>query len=158
MPPTVGERAPGFEALLCDGETFRSTPLAAVTAAGGGAVLVFSASAFSAIAENWWKRYDRAEWAEFDVPVLGVSRDSPYGLNAFIRETDSPFRMFADVDGGASEAFGLLVEREGMANTSTPMRATFLLDADLTVRYRWVAEDWISPAPLEPVGEAVDAL
>jgi len=156
MPPTVGERAPGFEALLCDGETFRSASLA--DAAGDGAVLVFSASAFSAIAENWWKRYDRAGWEEFPVPVLGVSRDSPYGLNAFIRGIQSPFEMFADVDSGASEAFDLLVEREGMVNTSTPMRATFVLDGDLTVRYRWVAEDWISPAPLEPVSEAVDAL
>jgi len=152
----VGERAPDVEALLCDGETFCSRSLA--DAAEDGAVVVFSASAFSAIAENWWKRYDRAGWADLPVPVLGVSRDSPYGLNAFIRQVDSPFRMFADVDGGVSEAFGLLVEREGMANTSTPMRATFLLDGGLTVRYRWVAEDWISPAPTDPVEEAVEAL
>ncbi len=156
MPPNADECAPDFEALLCDGETFRSTRLEA--AADGGAVLVFSALAFSAIAENWWKRYDRAGWDEFPVPVLGVSRDGPYSLNAFIRHVDSPFQMFADVDGGVGTAFGLLVERDGMANTSTPMRATFVLDADLTVRYCWVADDWISPAPLEPVTEAVGAL
>jgi peroxiredoxin len=66
--------------------------------------------------------------------------------------------MFADVDGGVSEAYDLLVSREGMANTSTPMRATFVLDGALTVRYRWVAEDWISPAPCDPVEAAVRSL
>jgi peroxiredoxin len=156
MPPEEGEQAPGFEALLCDGQTFRSRRLA--DAAEGGAVLVFSASAFSAIAENWWTRYERAGWADLDVPVLGVSRDAPYGVNAFLRYLDSPFRMFADVDGGVSEAYDLLVAREGMANTSTPRRATFVLDADRTVRYRWVAEDWVSPAPREPVAAAVRSL
>lgn len=147
MPPEEGEQAPSFEALLCTGETFRSRTLEETI--DGGCVLVFFGFAFSAIAENWWKRYERAGWDEFDVPVLGVSRDGPYAQNAFIRYLDSPFRMFSDTDGAASEAFELLTEREGMANTSTPMRAVFVLDADRTVQYRWIAEDWISPVPLD---------
>lgn len=154
MPPSEGEQAPSFEALLCTGETFRSTTLD--EAMDRGCVLVFSGFAFSAIAENWWKRYERAGWDEVENPVLGVSRDGPYAQNAFIRYLDSPFRMFADTDGVASEAFGLLTEREGMANTSTPMRAVFVLDSDRTVRYRWVADDWISPAPLAEITERLD--
>ncbi|MFC7154945.1 peroxiredoxin family protein [Halomarina halobia] len=156
MPPTPGDRAPDFESLLCTGETFRSTRLSA--AFDGGGVLVFSAFAFSAIAENWWKRYDRAGWDEFDVPVLGVSRDGPYAVNAFVRYLDSPFRMFADVDGAASEAYDLLTPRSGMANASTPMRAVFVVDEERTVRDAWVADDWISPVPREAVEEAVAEL
>ncbi|MFC6835929.1 redoxin domain-containing protein [Halomarina ordinaria] len=156
MPPTVGERAPDFESLLCTGETFRSTRLD--EALDGGCVLVFSAFSFSAIAENWWKRYERAGWADFDVPVLGVTRDGPYAQNAFLRYLESPFRLFSDVDGRVGEAYDLLVEREGMANTTTSWRAVFVLDADRTVTYAWVADDWISPVPREEVEEAVAQL
>ncbi|WP_254538029.1 peroxiredoxin family protein [Halomarina litorea] len=153
MPPQEGDDAPDFETLLCTGETFRSTRFADV--ASEGAVLVFSAFAFSAIAENWWKRYERAGWADFDVPVVGVSRDGPYAQNAFLRELESPFRLFADTDGTAADAYGLRRERDGMANVTTPQRATFVVDGEMRVAYRWVADDWISPAPRDEVEAAV---
>lgn len=156
MPPQAGETAPEFEALLCNGETFRSRRLSSVFEGGG--VLAFSGFAFSAIAENWWKQYDRAGWGAFDVPVVGVSRDGPYAQNAFIRAIDSPFRLFADTDGVAADAYGLRVERDGMANVSTPRRATFVVDGEMTVAYAWVADDWISPAPTEAVEAAVAEL
>lgn len=156
MPPSEGDTAPTFEALLCTGGSFRSRTLE--EALDGGGVLVFFGFAFSAIDENWWKRYDRAGWDHFDVPVVGVSRDGPYAQNAFIRYLDSPFRMFSDTDGSAAAAFDLLTPREGMANTSTPMRAVFVLDADATVQYRWVADDWISPVPRSEIEKAVGEL
>ena len=156
MAPTTGDEAPAFEALLCTGETFRSTTLE--DALDNGGVLVFFGFAFSAIDENWWKRYERADWDEFDVPVLGVSRDGPYAQNAFIRYLDSPFRMFSDTDGEAATAFDLLTDRTQMAGTSTPMRAVFVVDADRTVRYRWVADDWISPAPRPEIEDAIATL
>jgi len=156
MPPAVDDTVPDFEALLCTGETFRSTRL--TDALDGGGVVVFSGFAFSAIAENWWKRYDRADWDDFSVPVLGVSRDGPYAQNAFLRHLDSPFTIFSDTDGEAAEAFDLLTERAHMADTSTAWRAVFVVDADDRVAYRWVADDWISPVPREDVEAAVRAL
>ena len=156
MPPQVGDTVPEFEALLCTGETFRSRHLTDVVDDGG--VIVFFGFAFSAIAENWWKRYAHHDWDEFDVPVVGVSRDGPYAQNAFIRAIDSPFEMFSDTDGNASDAFALLTEREGMANTSTPRRAVFVVDESATVTYRWIAEDWISPAPRPEIESAVESL
>lgn len=155
MPPREGEQAPSFEALLCTGETFRSRRLADVL--DGGGVVVFFGFAFNAIAENWWKRYARSGWDEFDVPVVGVSRDGPYAQNAFIRYLDSPFRFFSDTDGEATRAFDLLTDRRDMADTSTPMRSVFVVD-DGTVAYRWVADDWISPVPREEVEAAVAEL
>jgi peroxiredoxin len=156
MPPTEGEQAPDFETLLCTGGSFRSRQLHDVL--DGGGVVVFFGFAFSAIDENWWKRYDRADWDDFDVPVLGVSRDGPYAQNAFIRYLESPFRMFSDTDGAAAEAYDLLTEREGMANTSTPRRAVFVVDDDHQIQYRWVGDDWISPVPREEIEDAVAAI
>ncbi len=156
MPPTAGDPAPSFEVPLCDGETFRSTPLDGVI--DDGAVLVFSGFVFSAIAENWWKRYKRADWAAFDVPVLGVTRDGPYAQNAFIRQMGLPFRLFSDVNGTACRAYDLLTDRAGMANVSTATRAVFVIDEAGTITYGWVADDWISPAPRPDIEDAVAAL
>lgn len=156
MPPAHGDSVPSFEALLCTGETFQST--AYPDAYDGGSVLVFFGFAFSAIDENWWKRYERAGWHEFDVPVIGVSRDGPYAQNAFIRYLDSPFDMYSDTNGAAMDAFDIRTPRDGMANTAVPMRSVFVVDDDLTVQYRWIADDWISPVPREEIEAAVEEL
>lgn len=154
MPPAEGTRAPDFEALYCDGETFRERTLSAVV--DGGAVVVFSGFVFNAINENWYKQYDRAGWDEFDIPVVTVARDGPYAVNAFLREIDSPFGSFADAEGDAGGAYDLLVEREGMAGVRTARRAVFVLDSDRDIRYRWVGDDWISPVPRQEIERAVE--
>ncbi|SER54433.1 redoxin domain-containing protein [Natrinema salaciae] len=159
MPPTAGDTVTDFEALLCDGETFRSTSLSAALGDRGG-VVICTGFAFSAIAQNWWKQFVRAGWDEFeDVPVLGVSRDGPYAQNEFLRWLDEPaFQFFADVDGAVSESLDLLADRSHMTNVSTPWRSAFVLDADREVRYAFVADDWISPLPREEIEDAVAAL
>ncbi|WP_338728567.1 redoxin domain-containing protein [Haladaptatus sp. DJG-WS-42] len=155
MPPATGERAPNFTALYCDGETFREASLDAVLGERGG-VLVFSGFTGSAITHNWWTRYAKAGWDEFDgMTVTGVTRDGPYAQNAFLRALDSPFSLFADVDARAISAFDLLCEREGMAGVSTARRAVFVLNANRVVQYRWLAEDWISPVPRKEIEAAI---
>lgn len=159
MPPTEGDTLTDFEALLCDGETFRSTALTEALGARGG-VVVCTGFAFSAIAQNWWKRFVRAGWHEFeDVPVLGVSRDGPYAQNEFLRWLDRPgFRFFADVNGDVSDSLDLLADRDHMANVSTPWRSAFVVDPDREVEYAFVADDWISPLPRAEIESAVAAL
>jgi peroxiredoxin len=157
MPPEVGETVPEFEALRCDGETFRARSLSDSLGEDGG-VLVFFGFVFSAIAENWWKRYERYGWADLDVPVYGIGRDGPYSMNAFIREVDSPFELFADVDGDVADAFDLLTEREGMAGVHTSGRAVYVLDGGGVVRDRWVGEDYIRPVPTRELEESIREL
>ena len=157
MPPTTGDPAPDFEALVCDGETFRSRRFHDVLADDGG-VLVFSGFVGSAIAENWWKHFARAGWGDFDVPVVGVTRDGPYAQNGFVREHGLPFRFVSDVDGGTCEAYDLLTPRSGMANVSTARRAVFVVDGDRRVAHDWIAENWTEPVPRDAIEEAVEAL
>ncbi|QLD84564.1 redoxin domain-containing protein [Natronomonas halophila] len=158
MPPSVGEDAPEFEALLCDGETFRPTALGDAVGERG-AVLVFDGFVFSAIARNWWRRYDSNGWADFDgVPVYGVVSDGPYAINEFLRQLDSPFSMFSDTGGDVADAYDLLVEREGMAGTKTARRGIFVLDEAGAVRHAWDTDDWIYPVPREEIEEAVASL
>lgn len=157
MPPAEGETAPDFRTLRCDGETFRVATLGDAVAADG-CVLVFFGFAFNAISDNWWRRYQRAGWQAFDVPVFGVGRDGPYAMNAFLRQRDLPFEFFADVEGAAAETYGLLAEREGMGGVRTARRAVFVLDGDREVQYRWVTDEWIHPVPREEVEAAVAEL
>lgn len=157
MPPAVGDDIPLFEALLCDGETFRPRGLGDVIGEDG-AVLVFDGFVFSAIAQNWWRRYEEADWNEFPVPVYGVVRDGPYSINEFLRQLDSPFSIFSDLNGEAAEAYELLVERQGMAGTKTPRRAVFVIDGDGKVQYAWDTDEWIHPVPRDDVEAAVEQL
>lgn len=155
MPPSAGDDAPDFEALLCDGETFRPTTFD--DAVGDrGAVLIFDGFVFSAIAQNWWRRYENNGWAEFDgVPVYGVVRDGPYSINEFLRQLDSPFSIFSDTNGDVADAYDLLVEREGMAGAETARRGIFVIDDDGVVQHAWDTEDWIHPVPREDIEDAV---
>lgn len=157
MPPTEGDVAPEFEALCCDGETFRARRLSEALSDRGG-VVVFFGFVFNAIGENWWKRYRRAGWDDFEVPVVGVGRDGPYSMNAFRRANDLPFDLFADLEGEAAAAYDLLVEREGMAGVHTAKRAVYVLDGDRRVRHAWIGDDWISPVPREEIETAIGEL
>ena len=158
MAPAVGETPPAFETLLCDGETFRPTPLS--DALGDrGTVLIFDGFVFSAVARNWWARYDTLGWDEFDgVRVYGVVRDGPYSINEFLRGLESPFSMFSDIGGEIADSYDLLVEREGMAGTETARRAVFVLDGDGVVKHGWDTEEWIYPVPTEEIEAAIAEL
>lgn len=157
MPPSEGDIAPEFEALYCDGEAFRGRTLSETLGERGG-VVVFFGFVFNAIGENWWKRYDRAEWDEFDVPVVGVGRDGPYAMNEFLREKHLPFAFFSDLEGEVAADYDLLVERDGMAGVHTAKRAAYVVDGDRRIRYVWSNDDWISPVPRAEIEEAVAEL
>lgn len=158
MPPKGGETAPEFTALLCDGEVFEDTHIDDVLD-DRGAVLYFQGFVFSAIARNWWKRFDRGGWDEFEgVEIVGIGRDGPFAQNAFLRRIDSPFSVYADIDGYITDEFGLRVERDGMAHVTTPKRSVFVLNADREVEYRWVSPDTVSPPPIDDIEEAIQGL
>lgn len=154
----VGDELPDLTALLCDGEAFRETSLR--RASGERGVLVyFYGFSFSAIATNWWKRYRRYGWDGFDgVPMVGVCRDGPYAVNAFIRDVDAPFEIYADVDAELADAFGLRRSRDDMPDASTARRAVYLFDGDGTATYRWLADDDVSPVEVDEVETAVQEL
>lgn len=158
MPPSVGEKPPAFEALLCNGETFRARTLPAALGDRGG-VIVSDGFVFSAIARNWWLRYEAYGWDEFDaVPVYGVVRDGPYSINEFLRQIDSPFSIFSDLNGDIADVYDLLVERRGMAGAKTPRRGVFVLDDEGVVRHVWSADGWTKPVPHGEIESAVAEL
>lgn len=158
MPPETGETAPEFEALYCDGEVFEDTHVNDILGERG-AILYFQGFVFSAIARHWWKRFDRGGWDELEgVNVVGIGRDGPFAQNSFLRRIDSPFSVFADVDGYVTDLFDLRIERDGMAHVTTPQRSIFVLDSDREIQYRWVSPDTVAPPPVDEIEAAVKEL
>jgi peroxiredoxin len=158
MSPGVGDTAPEFEALYCDGETFQPRSLSAA-AGDRGTVLAFGGFVFGPIARNWFRRYDWYGWTDVDgVAFYPVQRAGPYATNAFLREVDSDLAVFADVEGTVADAYDLLVEREHMAGARTARRGVFVLDADGEVRYAYDTDEWIHPLPRDEIAGALESL
>lgn len=158
MPPGVGEAAPEFEALYCDGETFQPKSLPAVLGERG-TVLSFGGFVFNPIARNWFRRYVRYGWTDIeDVAFIPVQRAGPYAVNAFLRGLDSPLDVFADIEGEVAERYDLLVERDDMAGALTARRGVFVLDGDGVVRYAYDTDEWIDPLPRDEIDAAIEGL
>lgn len=157
-PLGVDDALPDVEALLCDGEVFR--PRALEEAVGDrGLLLSFHGFSFSAIATNWFKRYERYGWNDYEgAPLVCVCRDGPYAVNEFIRQADVSFEVFADVDADIAESFGLLRSRDDMPDASTARRAVYVFDDAGRVTYRWLSEDDVSPVDVDGVEQAVQEL
>lgn len=152
-PLQAGDAVPDASAPLCDGEAARERALSDVL--DGGGVVAFNGFAFAAPARNWWRHLYGAGYQDLPVPVVGASRDGPYAQNRFLRALDSPFRIFADVDGAVADAFGLLYDREEMGVTDA-RRAVYVVDEGMTVAYAWTADDWVTRIPNDEVRAAVE--
>ena len=80
----------------------------------------------------------RAELAELDANVYGVSADTPWSLLAFIDEHDLSYPLVSGFNTDAIADFGVRREEgilRGIAN-----RAVFVVDPDGTVTYTWSAD------------------
>ena len=80
-------------------------------------------------------RDHRAEYADVNAVVLGVSPDAPKKIAKFDEKFGLGFPLLGDEDHGVAEAYGVWVKksmygREYMGNE----RTTFVIDADGTIR------------------------
>ena len=128
-PPQVGDPAPRFRLPSAEG------PTVALSDHRGRrpVLLVFYPFAFSRICTS--ELDGMRDHAVDGVQLLAVSCDPKYSLKAFAREQGYPFPLLSDFwpHGEVSRAYGVFDEAHGM-----PVRGTFLVDRDGTVRFREV--------------------
>jgi peroxiredoxin len=72
--------------------------------------------------------------------VYGISVDSPFVLNAFIKAHDLKFKLLTDFNREISRAYGVLHE-DLMGLKGVSKRSVFVIDKQGVVRYKWVSED-----------------
>ena len=127
--PALGSAAPDFELVNQYGEPVRLSSYR-----GRNVALVFYPFAFSGICtgELCEIRDNLAMFEDANAVVLAVSVDSKFSLRAYAAQEGYGFDMLADFwpHGSVAETYGVFDSASGMAK-----RATFIIDAEGTVRY-----------------------
>ena len=154
----VGEDAPGFALPGADGTDIREYRLEDCTETGG-VVLLFYPFDFSPVCTAELCGFRDSEWLTMtsDLDVFGISLDSAYAHQAVIQENDLPFPLLSDHDGSVSARYDVLYD-ELEDHPYVSKRAVFIIDDTETVRYAWVADEWMTDPDISAVYDAVQAL
>lgn len=123
LPPTIGERPPGFELPNQHGE------LVSLDASlGASVVLVFYPFAFSRVCTDELDELQRHldEFGRRSAKVLAISVDHKYALRTYADQRAYDFDLLADFwpHGAVAERYGVLDSKQGYA-----CRTTFFIDA-----------------------------
>jgi thioredoxin-dependent peroxiredoxin len=142
----VGDRAPAFEALADDGETWRSRDHV-----GRGLLVVYfypAAMTSGCTAQACSFRDNRSRLQELGAEVVGVSGDRIDGLRAFKGSNRLNFPLLSDPDGRIARAFGVPVQQGGritrtidgreveLTRDVTTARWTFIIGRDGRIAYK----------------------
>ena len=146
----VGKRAPDISEMLVrpDGESVE-TSLSAL-AADGPVLLCFYTADFSPKCIEEWCAFRDFDWfASGDhVTVVGASKSGTRLHRRFIDHLGLSFPIYSDTDLRLARAFDIDYRLFGFLPRSR--RSCFLLDEDLTVRYKWVGDHWLDPTHSDP--------
>ena len=151
--PEAGDVAPDFTRPLVGAEYWADTSLSAVVAEGP-TLLVFHPMDGAFPTTYMWNAIDDHGFGE-DVQLVGVSASSPYEHKDLLEERAEGARLFSDPDAGVAEAYDVENHLDGMEGVTEHRPAVFLLDADRTVQYAWVADEWPAFPDYEEVGDAI---
>jgi len=148
-----GDDAPAFEAPAAKPNGDIEAVTLSETIADGPAVLAFFPGAFTSTCTSemvtFRDRLDDLEAA--GASLYGVSIDSPFSLAEFADRNDLNFPLVGDTEKELLDAYDVRTDFEAVDLEGVAKRAVFVVDADGTVTYAWVADD----PSLEPDYEAV---
>lgn len=155
MAAELNRKAPDFTTKACDGEKIEDFTLSRELGKEN-IVLAFFPLAFSPVCttEMCSFRDSLAQFNSLKARVYGISVDSPFTLNAFIKANDLKFKLMTDFNREISRAYGVLHE-ELMGLKGVSKRSVFVIDKNGLVRYRWVSDD---PRQLPDLGAIRQAL
>lgn len=123
----------------------------------GPVVLAFFPGAFTPPCTNEMVALQSrlGEFRDVDATILGISADSPFCQGAFRDEHGIEFDLVSDMSGEAIRSYGLEIDIEDLGLHGIANRAVFVLDADGTITYRWIADDPTNEPPYDDVIDAV---
>lgn len=154
--PDVGETAPDFTRPLVNDEYWEDTSLSEVTGPEPTLLVFHSMDGAFPATYVWNEIQDRG--IEETATVVGVSISTPYEHKSFIEEHDIDSRLFSDPKNGLGETYGVTNDLDGMAGITEHRPAVFLLDADRTVQYAWVASEWPEFPDYDRIENAIERL
>ena len=141
MSVNIGQKAPDFTLPASDGDKVEPFQLSK-NLGSSNIVLAFFPLAFASGCTNEMCQF-RDSMSQFNsvkAQVYGISVDSPYALNAFIKAQGLTFKLLSDFNKEVSRTYGVLHEKLGTL-VGVSKRSIFVLDPSGSVRYRWVSDD-----------------
>jgi len=158
MSVQIGQSAPDFSALVCNGEKFEPFKLSDHLGQEH-VVLAFFPFAFSSVCTDEFCSFrdSMSQYDALNAKVYGVSIDSPFALNAFIKDQAFNFPMLSDFNKDVSDQYGVLMQDlKGLKGVSK--RSIFVIDKAGVVKYRWISDDPSVMPDLSDVQSALETL
>lgn len=158
MSVNIGQKAPDFTVPSSNGEKVEPFQLSKHLGQEH-IVLAFFPLAFTSVCtkEMCHFRDSMTLFNNLKAQVYGISVDSPYTLNMFIKSEGLTFKLLSDFNKEVSRAYGALHEKLGTLN-GVSKRSIFVLDKTGVVRYRWVSEDPGVMPNFEEIQQALEQL
>ncbi len=153
---TIGSPAPDFTLLAIDGETVTLSEQR-----GGPVVLAFFPAAFTGVCETELCMFRDviSSFNDIGASVYGISVDSRFALAAFAQKNELNFTLLSDYNRIATDAYGIRFESlAGMSGYDVANRSVFVIDADGTLAWQWIADSLGDEPPYSDVQEAVASL
>lgn len=141
MPPELNQKAPDFTTKACDGEKIEDFTLSKELGTEN-LVLAFFPLAFSPVCTNEMCSFrdNLSQFNSLKARVYGISVDSPFVLNAFIKANGLKFKLLTDFNKEISRSYSVLHE-DLMGLKGVSKRSVFVLDKNGIVQYKWVSDD-----------------
>lgn len=130
----VGDKLPNFKGETSDG------PISSKDLKGSNAVIYFypKDDTPGCTIEACAFRDNLPKFTKMNAKVFGVSKDDLKSHAKFTEKFELPFVLISDNDGSICDSFGTWVEKKNYGKTYMGIeRATYLVDADGTIRQIW---------------------
>ncbi len=134
----IGQKAPDAEFVDTEKKQVKSSDFKGKTT-----VLLFYPGAFSGTCtkELCTFRDSLAKFNDINANVVGISVDSPFANKAFKEQNKLGFPLLSDYTKAALKAYNVWHDDfAGIKGYTAAKRSVFVLDQDLTIRYKWISD------------------
>ena len=136
--PSVGDIAPDFTLTAQDKSKVTLSDMR-----GERVILAFYPAAFTGVCTTEMCTFSEgmASLGDSGVKALGISVDAPFSNGAFAEKNGISFPLLSDVHREAVNAYGVALNDFVIGGYTVAQRSVFVVEADGTIGYAWVAEN-----------------
>ena len=135
---SVGDMAPDFTLTAQDKSKVTLSDLR-----GERVILAFYPAAFTGVCTTEMCTFSEgmASLGDSGVKAFGISVDAPFSNGAFAEKNGISFPLLSDVHREAVNAYGVALNDFVIGGYTVAQRSVFVVEADGTIGYAWVAEN-----------------
>jgi len=136
--PSVGDMAPDFTLTAQDKSKVTLSDMR-----GERVILAFYPAAFTGVCTTEMCTFSEgmASLGGSGVKALGISVDAPFSNGAFAEKNGISFPLLSDVHRETINAYGVALNDFVIGGYTVAQRSVFVVEADGTIGYAWVAEN-----------------